>query len=230
MTAFRYRAARPDGELLDGTVEAGSHAAALLLVEARGLFPVAVEAASARRRGGIPAAELATTLAGLAALLEAGLPVDRALGALEETASPRLGPLLAAAGVRVREGAALSSALEAAQAVPPIVLGYLKAGERGGRLAASVERAAAELERTAETQARIRAALTYPAFLLLAGTVSVIAIVGFVVPRFAALLGGEGRALPASTRLLIGASGIVSHAGGPAAFLALILIVASVRM
>ena len=109
---------------------------------------------------------------GLAALLDAGLPVDRALAALEETAPPRLVRALAAASTLVHEGAPLSHALAATGAVPDAVLGLLKAGERTGRLSAAVSRAAQDLERDAETRARVRAALTYPAFLAVAGTIA----------------------------------------------------------
>jgi general secretion pathway protein F len=115
----------------------------------------------------------------------------------------------------VREGAALSAALDSADAITPLVLGYLRAGERSGKLPAAIEKAAAELEREAETRARIQAALTYPAFLAVAGTVSVTAIVGLVVPRFAALLGSEGRALPPSTRMLVGAAELLHRGALP---------------
>lgn len=214
MTAFRFRAARQDGEIVHGTVDAASSALALDLVSGRGLFPLELEESQATpRRNARATAELADVLGGLAALLEAGLPADRALVAASEAASPQLARALGAACERVREGAALSAALEATGVVPPLVLGLLKAGERSGRLAAAVARAAAEVEREVETRARLRAALTYPAFLAVAGAVSVTAIAGFVVPRFAVLIGDQGRALPASTRLLLSASAFVTHAG-----------------
>jgi type II secretory pathway component PulF len=212
VTSFTYRAARPDGKLLNGTVEAGSTGAALRQIESRGLFALAVEQdATPRRRQAASRSEVAAMLAGLAALLDAGLPADRAIAALEETASPRLRVALASARAQVREGRSLSAALGDSNAVPPLVVGYLRAGERSGRLAPSAERAAREMERDAETSARIRAALTYPAFLLIAGAVSVTTIVTFVIPRFARLLGQEGRPLPTTTRILLAASSIASH-------------------
>jgi len=218
VTAFRYRAARLDGETVSGSVEAGSPAAALALVASRGLFMLELNAAPADGRGtrAAAASELGPALAGLAALLDAGLPADRALAAVAETASPRLRAALDAAGEHVRQGAALSDALASSGAVPALVVGYLRAGERRGRATGALERAAADLERRAETAARVRAALTYPAFLAVAGTVSVAVIGGFVVPRFAALLGEQGRALPASTRLLLGVSSLLRQWGLPA--------------
>ncbi len=231
MTAFRYRAARLDGELLQGTVDAGSTETALRVVSERGLFPLAVEheTSSSPVRAAAGTAETAAMLAGLAAMLEAGLPADRALLAVEETASPRLRAALAAARAQVREGRAMSSALGAAGVVPPLVVGYLKAGERSGKLAAATQRAAQELERDAETGARIRAALTYPVFLCIAGAVSVTAIVGFVIPRFARLLGDQGRALPFATRTLLAASSVLSHGAIPLLVLAAVSAVAISR-
>ena len=229
VTAYAFRAARPDGEAVTGTVEAASATAAADLVAARGLFPIELkprERAPARHAS---ADDLAATLSGLAALLDAGLPVDRALAALEETAPPRLTRPLAAARTLVHQGATLSHALATTGAVPVAVLGLLKAGERTGRLSAAVSRAAQDLERDAETRARVRAALTYPAFLAVAGTISVVAIAGFVVPRFATLLDAHGSTLPATTRLLLALSGAVSRFAVPAAALLVVLALATYR-
>jgi type II secretory pathway component PulF len=216
VTAFRYRAARPDGAMLTGTVQAGSAAAALQLVESRGLLPVTLSETADTARSRVDAGTLAAILGGLAALVDAGLPVDRALAAAQETAPERLRDALAASQAAVREGGSLSTALHEAGLAPPMVLGHLKAGERAGALGAALARAAAELERAAELRAKVRAALTYPAFLMVAGTVSVIVIVAVVVPKFAQLLGDQGHALPASTRLLLGLSAAVRGSALPA--------------
>ncbi len=229
MTAFRFRAARPDGELLSGTVQAGSPAAALQLVEARGLLPIAVHETATGRTRTLDAAVLAPLLTGLAGLLEAGMPVDRALAASAEAAPDALRPWLEDVQSRVRDGAPLSSALAAAGTLPPIVLGHVRAGERGGALASAMRGAAAELDRAADIRARVRAALTYPVFLAVAGAVSVAAIVTLVIPRFAALLGDQGQALPASTRLLVGASDVMRSSAVPLAVLITILVPAVLR-
>lgn len=230
MTAFTFRAARPDGESVAGTIEAGTATAALDLVAARGLFPIELHAQDhARRTPTAAPADLSALLAGLAALLEAGLPADRALAAVQETAPARFTEPLAAAHARVREGASISAALEATGIVPPMVLALLRAGERTGRLAAAAARAAVELERTAETHAKMRAALTYPAFLAVAGTVSVTVIAGFVVPRFAQLLDANGQALPTTTRALLTASRVIATAAAPLSAVLLVLAALVVR-
>lgn len=214
MSAFRYRAARSDGEQVSGVVHAASAAAALGDLTGRGLFVLEVReaeptAASGRRW---PRRELADAMSGLAALLEAGMPADRALAECEELAATRLRSLFAEARRRVREGASLSAALESA-GLPAATLGLLRAGEAQGRIAPAVRRVAAELEREADLSARITGALAYPAFLAVVGTASVMVIVGVVVPRFAALLGDLGQTLPPATRALIAISGAVGAHG-----------------
>jgi general secretion pathway protein F len=210
VTTFRYRAARADGERIAGTVTATSAMTAAADLTGHGLFPLEVREvlpdSGGRRFHG---EELAPVLSGMAALLGAGLPVDRALQAASETAGPRLEPVLRAARDAVRQGGSLSAALSASTRFPAMVIGLIRAGERSGRLAAAVERAAEELERAGELRAQVRAALTYPVFLATSGVVAVAAIVGFVMPRFATILGDLGQALPLSTRLLLGVSGAV---------------------
>ncbi len=217
MTAFRFRAARLDGEQVAGVLEAATDAAAARDLSGRGLFALELraEAPSAASRRALPAAELASAFAGLASLLEAGMPLDRALAAAEEGAGASLAEALAGARRRVREGSTLSAALETEGGMRPLVLGILRAGEAHGRLAQAAGRVAAELEREVEMRAQVRAALTYPLFLSVVGGLSVTIIVTVVVPRFAALLGDLGQALPPSTRLLLAVSrGLAAHGVG----------------
>jgi type II secretory pathway component PulF len=128
-------------------------------------------------------------------------------------AGPRLAPALAEVRRRVREGDSLSAALAAQGAAPHVALGLLRAGEAHGRLSEAARHVATELEREAELRDKLRAALAYPAFLLVVGAFSVALIVGVVVPRFAAVLGDLGQTLPHSTRLLLALSDVISAHG-----------------
>jgi general secretion pathway protein F len=214
MTAFRFRAARSDGEMVSGVLEAATSALAADELAGRGLFPVELrerEHEPAPRRA--PHAELAPLFAGLAALLEAGLPLDRALAAAAESAPEGLRQLLLDVRRRVREGSSFSGALAASREVPELVTGLLRAGEAHGRLALAARRAAEELEREAQLRADVRAALAYPTFLLVVGGLSIALIVGVVVPRFAALLGDLGQTMPAATRLVLAASALLQDRG-----------------
>lgn len=238
MTTFRFDAARADGHRVRGTLEAATREAAAALLSARGLFAVAVEPTHMGaklpgwRRPSVRAT--ATVMRSLATLVEAGVPLERALAATERVATGSLRPALARAGARVREGAALSAALAAeGELFSGVTVGLIRAGERGVGLGPALLEAAGQLEREAETVARIRAALAYPLLLAVVGSLSVGLIVVFVIPRFAAILGDLGQALPPATRTLIGLAAF-AHRDGlillPAAAVLVVLAAQAVRL
>ena len=214
MTAYRYRAARPDGELVRGTLEAPSAGRASSAVTELGLFPIAltpVDAADAAK----PAAsrrDLAIAFRSVAALVSAGVPLERAVAASESLARGALRETLGTARARLREGQGLAHALGAGQGgVPGVVLGMIRAGERGSQLGLVLEQVATHLEQEAELVARVRQALAYPLLLAAVGTASVLVIGTVIVPRFAELLGDLGQELPVATQVLIAGSTVLSH-------------------
>jgi general secretion pathway protein F len=217
MTAFRYEAARADGGLVRGVVDAASEPAAAAVLSGRGLYPVLVEASptpdAKHLFGGPSARDQATVFQSLAALVDAGVPLEKALEATTRVAGPPLRESLARVAQRVREGSSLGAALASERWFSPVTVGLVRAGERGVGLGAALTHAAAQLERDAETVARVRSALTYPVLLTVVGTAAIGLIVLFVIPRFAALLADVGQTLPAATRLLLAASGFLRRFG-----------------
>ena len=215
MDRFWYRAARADGRLLSGHVRAaGEPQAAALLVE-RGLVPIALKPAPvttpARAAG---RRELAIVFRSIAALVGAGVPLERAVRATEPLARGPLRESLGEASARLREGRGFAQALaSSAGVVPPLVVAMLAAGERGSQLGRALEEVANQLEREADLVGRVRQALAYPAVLAVVGTGSVMLITTTVVPKFAQLLVDVGAELPASTRLLIETSGFLERNG-----------------
>ena len=218
-SSFHFRAANHDGSIATGRVAATSPADATELLTRRGLMPITItpESGATMRSGRrIAPAELAIGLRVMADLLASGLPVSRALNALEATAPEGWSAALPAVRDAVREGRSLASALEQSPlAIPPEVIGILHAGERGAGLAGAA-RAAAELsQHAADTRSAIRSALAYPLMLAVAGTLSAGLLIGVVLPRFAAILGDMGQSLPTSTRLVLGAGHAVRIAAVP---------------
>lgn len=217
MTAFRYAAARADGATVRGRLDAASGPDAAAILSARGLFPVLVEPVTPVATWWTPRPSLrsrAIVLQSLATLVDAGLPLEKALAATEHLATGRLRDAVAQATARVREGTSLAAALDGeTQAFSGVTVGLIRAGERGVGLGPALQQAATQLDREAESVARVRTALAYPALLAVAGSVSSAVIVLFVVPRFAAILSDLGETLPAATRALIGLSSFARHYG-----------------
>jgi type II secretory pathway component PulF len=213
VSGYRYSAVRADGAAVRGSVEAASVHDAAAIVSARGLYPIAVEhdetaVASPVRRASTRA--VGTVLRSLASLVEVGVPLHKALQVTARIASGPLGAALARVEARVREGGSLAAGMEAeAGLFGATTLGLVRAGERGVGLAPALTQAADDLDRRAETAARIGSALAYPMILAAVGAVSVAFIVLVIVPRFVGLLADTGAALPPATRLLVAGSDVV---------------------
>jgi general secretion pathway protein F len=154
---------------------------------------------------------LAIVFQSLAGLVSAGVPLERAIAASEALARGSLRETLAAAQTRLQEGQTLAAALAASGVLPGVVLGMLRAGERGGQLPLALAHVATHLEQEAELVARVRQALAYPLLLAVVGLVSVLVIGTVIVPRFAELLGDLGQDVPPATQVLLVGSQLLSH-------------------
>ena len=224
--SYRYRAARPDGSLELGVLDAPSRESANSALAERGLFPVEIteQAAEESRRPRIPAADLALGLRVLGDLLESGLPISRALAALDDLAPPSWTALLPGLRAKIREGSGLARAMESASVqLPSLVIGIVQAGEAGSGLAAAVKRSAELMEEASAARAALRNALAYPIVLGAAGVGSVTLLVGVVLPKFALILAELGQALPPTTRLVLGAAALARAAVLPAALVAALI-------
>lgn len=205
---FAYHAVRGDGSVERGTLDAATVADARATLERRAMLALEITPVDAlRRRSALPPADLALGLRVLADLIEAGLPMTRALHTLSELAPESWRAVLPDLRESVREGKSLAAALrDAPVEIPALVIGMTMAGEAAGDLGAAVRRAADVTEAGAETRAAVRAALAYPALLAVAGTGAIAIMVGVVIPRFALILGDLGQTLPRSTRFVMEAS------------------------
>jgi len=218
-SAYSYRAARDDGTVELGTVGAASRDAASGVLASRGLWVLDVRpAAPTLTRQRLSSAELALGLRLLGSLLDAGLPVSRALAAFADVAPDGWRPALGGLTAAVREGQSLGAALSASPIdIPPVVIGMVQAGEAGSGLSAAVSRAADLMESAAATRAAVRNALVYPLILTIAGSASLALLVGVVLPRFAKVLADLGAPLPATTRAVLDLAAVAQAGAIPAA-------------
>jgi len=79
----------------------------------------------------------------------------------------------------------------------------VRVGEMGGIIPQIMEKLAQFMERSQEIRRFIISSSIYPAILLFVGVVSVLVIMGFVVPRFAGIFNDLGQEIPLSTTVLI---------------------------
>ena len=212
MGTFRYRAATATGALKTGTLEGGSLVDALEQIRRLGLSPieaVSVDAAPAKRSARpLPNALLAKTFGELAVILDAGIPMDRALALLaEDIESARDRAAFEALHRSVREGRPLSRALtEAGAAFPTMAAAMTSAGEADGRPAAALAKLSETLERAQALRTTLVSAMVYPAMLLVIAAGVILLMLFWVVPQFETLFSDAGASLPPMTRAVLAVS------------------------
>ena len=215
MALYRYKALNARGEVLDGQMEAASNAEVAARLQEQGHLPVeAMLASEAGAESAWRALFKPKPFAGqrlvqftqqLATLLGAGQPLDRALGILlelpEDDASRRTIEDIRDA---VRGGASLSSALERQHgSFNRLFVNMVRAGEAGGNLQDTLQRLADYLERSRALRARVVNALVYPAILLAMVGLSLLFLLGYVVPQFAAMYESMDAELPWFSQLVL---------------------------
>ena len=215
MALYRYKALNARGEMLDGQMDAGSDAEVALRLQEQGHLPVEARLAS---EGGLDPAwrtlfkpkpfagqRLVQFTQQLATLLGAGQPLDRALTILlelpeDESARRTIADIRDA----VRGGAALSTALERQHGTfSRLYVNMVRAGEAGGSLHDTLARLADYLERTRALKGRVVNAMIYPAILLVLVGFSVLFLLGYVVPQFAAMYESLDADLPFFSTLIL---------------------------
>ncbi len=219
MASFRYRAATATGVLRTGAVDALSLADALEQVCRLGLRPIEAAESSAAGGGGGPAraspSVIAKTLGELAVMLDANIPLDRALAVVTdnvESAGARV--LFSGLLAKVREGAPLSRAMaQGGPSFPPMAAAMTAAGEANGRPAAALAKLAETLERAEQLRSTVVSALIYPAMLLLIATGVIALMLLWVVPQFEGLFADAPGQLPPVTLFVLGASRLARHDG-----------------
>jgi general secretion pathway protein F len=150
--------------------------------------------------------ELLTLTQSLAALLNAGLTIDRAMQISAALAPRSVSRSLTEKLLEtVRAGKTLSEAVEASgQRVPSYYVSMVNAGEVGGSLAGTLTRLAELMRRQVEVRERIRSALVYPALLAAVVLFTLVMLLTFVLPRFETLFAESDAPLPFSTRMVLG--------------------------
>ena len=210
---FRYRAATPDGQVVEGIMQAPSRQFVLDGLRRQQLFPVRIDETpsaatiTAGRRLGRRAAVVLWTR-NLATLLSAGVSLDRALAfTVQHAGDDGLADAVRAVRRAVQGGSTLADALAGQpRYFDALFVVMVSAGESSGALDIVFAQLSQQLEEGAELTSQVRSALLYPAIMAGVAVIGVGVLLGFVIPRFATVLADMGGTLPLTTRVLLGIS------------------------
>ncbi|HLM59758.1 MAG TPA: type II secretion system F family protein, partial [Pyrinomonadaceae bacterium] len=149
----------------------------------------------------------------LSALLRAGIPILQSINLLKNrSGSSTLRVILTDVEEKIKSGVPLSDAFEAQGTFPKIYTASLLAGEKSGALDDVLARFVDYLKRNVAVSRRLRGALAYPLFLLVAATFMVGFLTLYIVPRMSDLFKGlsTNQGLPLVTVVVLTVSNTVA--------------------
>ena len=245
MPLYHYRASDPGGKVMTGTIEARDERLVVQHLQQGGLIPLRIsqkrEEGSGSKGGllsrgrspRVPLKDVVHFTQELAALLKAGLPLDRSLQALQEvTGRPAMKEILGQVLRDLQGGKTLSDSLGRHKIFSSLYIHLVEAGETGGFLDEALDRLGDYLKTVSEFRSYLLTALIYPIILATVGGLSLILMLLYVVPRFEDFFREMGQSLYWSTSFLLALSrGFRSYwwAAGLLVALAALLVVRLVR-
>lgn len=153
----------------------------------------------------------------LAVLLNAGSDLDSALAMmLKSHSDSSIRSVLTQLRVQVRKGVLLSSALsEQPRFFDNYFVGMVRSGEVSGKLAKALEELAQQLETKQDLKNQINNALIYPAILCLAMALSLMLVVGVILPKLTTLFESFGGDLSFAAQVLLVIGQFINAWGKP---------------
>ncbi len=235
MPTFVYEALNEAGQPRKGAVTATSSEDAIAKIRSRGYFPSSVreqkkikkknarsataaqsDASPERKKwseitiniGGVGTKALTAFTRQMSTLQDAGLPILRSLGVLEQQQKPGLlKNILRETYEDVSGGTTLSDAMARhPKAFDKLYTKMIEAGEVGGVLDQILQRLADFLEKAAKLKRRVIGAMIYPCVVLSVAALIVMGIMVFIVPKFEQIFADFNAELPGLTVVLINGS------------------------
>ena len=223
MPTFEYLALDAKGKPIRGSIAAESAAAARKQLRTRRLHPTNLKpiSESARRRkwdfrlifGSRRRHILLDFTRQLGTMIEADIKLTEALGILiTQGRDEKFSQVIQNIRDQVIAGESFTDAIEAYKEwFDPIYSAMIRVGEVTGNLAHPLNLLADYMAKRQRLETKIKAALTYPAILMVICIFVVIILMTFVVPRITEIIISANKSIPLVTSILIGVSQVLTH-------------------
>ena len=236
MANFQYTAMDSRGKESKGVIEADSEQDAVNNLKDQGLYPTSISEASGRGGGGggkkkkakkktkqitlgtpkIKKKALTTFTRQLATLLDAGLPLVRALRTLEKQAKKdiALQTIVGDIADNVEAGATFSESLaNHKKSFSQLYVNMVRAGEASGAMEQVLNRLAEFMEKAQRLIGKVKGAMMYPAAVLGIATIITWGLMVFIIPKFKKIFDDllNGEPLPGLTEFVIGVSNFITE-------------------
>jgi type IV pilus assembly protein PilC len=243
---FTYTAMDGQGKEQRGRIEADSEQDAAARLRQSGLFATSVKeakaggggpakaaggaaGAAAAKKGGLFAKgggaikrkHLTTMTRQLSTLLEAGLPLVRALRTLERQAKDdhTLRRVMGELAASVEGGSTFTEAVAGhPKSFNKLYVNMVRAGEASGSLELTLKRLAEFMEKAQRIAGKVKSAMIYPVVVLCVALLITAGLMIFIVPKFSKIFADllpDGTPLPGLTLLVMGISKTMTNAFWP---------------
>ncbi|MEX2500531.1 MAG: type II secretion system F family protein [Wenzhouxiangellaceae bacterium] len=221
MTAYAWRGRNSRGEQVSGRMDGDTREAVANQLINSGITPIEIDQSTLGNTGA-PGAAWRQLFAGsrpaasdliffarqIYTLVKAGVPLTRGLtGVAQSTRNPALKRAVFELIADIESGRELGEAMARHPNVfSSMFVNMVRVGESSGSLEQAFLLMSGYLERDREIRARIKAALRYPAMVIIAMVIAVAILMVFVIPVFATFFANNDAPLPLPTIIIIGVS------------------------
>nr|WP_314544766.1 type II secretion system F family protein [uncultured Massilia sp.] len=222
MPFFAYKGRNARGELMQGVLEGADSGAVADQLFGTGVTPIEISLTTRKSTGAADGEGLWERLTRrkvtsidvqlfsrqIYTLLKSGVPIMRGLAGLQESATNKsFARVLQDLRESLDAGRELSAAMRRhPECFNPFYLAMVRVGEMTGRLEEVFLRLFDHLEFDRDMRARVKTALRYPSFVVIAMIVAMGVVNIWVIPQFQNVFKTFHTELPLMTRILIGTS------------------------
>ncbi|MCS7174700.1 type II secretion system F family protein [Pseudothermotoga sp.] len=194
MPYFKYTALTPEGRRIGGTVQANNESQAIDLIRRRNYVVLKVQPVSEKTEivlFGVHLNELVIFCRQLTTMVSAGVRLKDALSILsrQNVFSPRFRRIINNLVLSLEMGMSFSEALRNEKVFDQIFINLVSAGEEGGVLDKSLEKAADFYESSKKLHDEVRSAMAYPTFVLFFAIGVIFLITFYILPRLISVFG-----------------------------------------
>ena len=219
MPLYQWEGRTAQGKVLKGEMEAASLEAVFARLRSQRIQPnpglVKEKGKGLSRQINIPglgptvkAHDIMIFTRQFSTMIDAGLPIVQSLDVLtEQTENTALKDTIRAVRKDVAGGSTLADSLaKHPKCFDDLYVNMVRAGEAGGVLNTILNRIAMFIEKANKLKKKVKGAMIYPCTIIAVACGVVTILLLYVIPVFAELYGGMGKALPVPTQITINMS------------------------
>jgi type IV pilus assembly protein PilC len=214
MAYFHYKIVDTQGKKSEGVLEAKDKFALYHAIKKPNNTILSTEEVKMKRNfsldsvfsfmGGVKAYEKIIFAKNLSKMIDAGLPLTRALAIQERQSKGSFKKIIHDINDSLAKGNTLSESMKSYPSVfSTLFISMVKAGEESGNLSQSLQNVGMQMEKNYQLTRKIRGALMYPIVIICLMVVIGVLMMIYMVPTLTATFVGLGIKLPLSTRIVI---------------------------